>query len=181
MQDEKYKCTDEELAKYNSWIEQTIEQSRRNNSYAIIINKTAYKLSVIENGKLHSQYPIELGFNSLDDKRMEWDGCTPEGLYRVIVKKDKGQTAFYRAFLINYPNETDIREFRGLRVQGIVPDDASIGGAIEIHGDGSGKAGNNGGANWTLGCVALSNEDMDKIFDIIKIGTPVTIVRYGKE
>lgn len=175
----KYNYSDEDLAKFDSWIEQTIEESINNNAYSIIINKAEYKLSLIKNGKLHSQYSIELGRNPFNDKRMEGDNCTPEGLYEVIAKEDKGQTVFYRAFLINYPNETDKKEFRELKEKGLIPSGASIGSDIEIHGTGSGKAGNEGGVNWTLGCVALSNKDVDKIFDKIKKGTPVTIVRYS--
>ena len=72
--------------------------------------------------------------------------------------------------MINYPNEADKARFaEGVR-KGLISKRANIGGLIEIHG-GGGK-----GLNWTDGCVALTNEDMDKIFEMAEIGTPVTII-----
>jgi hypothetical protein len=56
-----------------------------------------------------------------------------------------------------------------------------IGGAIEIHGRGSGRARNAGGRNWTLGCIALSDSDMDILFGLVGEGTRVTIVRCGAD
>ena len=72
--------------------------------------------------------------------------------------------------MINYPNKIDIQEFNERIRNGKLPADARIGDMIEIHGDG-GK-----GANWTQGCVALKNEDMDLLFKYASKGTPVTII-----
>ena len=176
--DSKYNYSDDELEKYNTWIDKTLMNSKRNKNHSVIIDKASYTLNLIENGKLHSHYPIELGFNPHNDKKIEGDGCTPEGLYEVIVKKDKGQTSFYRAFLINYPNKEDWKEFYQLKEKGAISPKDKIGGEIEIHGSGSGKQGNKGGHNWTLGCIALSNDDIDKIFPFVTRGTKVTIVKY---
>lgn len=72
--------------------------------------------------------------------------------------------------MLNYPNEEDTAKFREEIASGTLPHNAKIGGLIEIHGDG-GK-----GIDWTEGCIALTNKEMDQIYKIIKVGTPVTIV-----
>ena len=157
--DLRYNYNLEELNKFDQWIDSTLNKSAKDSSNSIIINKSDYTLYLITNGKVESQYNIELGFNPIDDKQRQGDGCTPEGMYDVSWKREIGQTSFYRAFLINYPNEED-------KAKG------KTGSAIEIHGEG-GK-----GYNWTLGCIALSNEDMDKIFPYLKEGDKITIVKY---
>jgi len=177
--DAAYDFSNEDLKRYLSWIDKTIEESSKNKNYALIIDKSQYTLSIINNGKLHSQYNIELGPNPVDDKRIEGDGCTPEGMYDVVKKKDKGQTQYYRALLINYPNVQDKHEFDELKkTSKILPSD-TIGSLIEIHGMGTGHKGKAEGQNWTLGCVAVSNADMDNIFSIANDGARVTIVKYG--
>ena len=54
-----------------------------------------------------------------------------------------------------------------------------LGNYIEIHGSGSGKKPSEGGNNWTLGCIALSNTNIKELYDSIPLKTPITIVRYG--
>jgi hypothetical protein len=72
--------------------------------------------------------------------------------------------------LLDYPNDEDLKKFRREISRGTLPASAKIGGMIEIHGNG-GK-----GIDWTQGCVALTDRDMDLIYNIAKVGTPVTIV-----
>jgi murein L,D-transpeptidase YafK len=91
-------------------------------------------------------------------------------MYKVTKKKKGVQTRYYKALLINYPNEQDVIEFKNSVKKGILSKRAKSGGLIEIHGDG-GK-----GFDWTNGCVALTNSDMDRIYDIASIGMPVNIV-----
>jgi murein L,D-transpeptidase YafK len=88
----------------------------------------------------------------------------------VTKKKERGQSIYHKALEIDYPNERDRQRFRQAQVAGELPQNAHIGGLIEIHGEG-GK-----GVNWTSGCVALTNKNMDAVFKLAKIGTPVTIV-----
>lgn len=151
--------TPEELIKFDTWIDSTLAQSARDSSNSIIVNKKERLLYLIKNGKVDSKYPIDLGFNPYDDKQVEGDGCTPEGRYLVEKKLHGGNTNFYKAFLINYPNEEDRKK-------------GKTGGLIEIHGEGL------KGSDWTLGCMAPSNENMDKIFPFINEGDKVTIVRH---
>lgn len=175
----RYGYSEEELKKFQGWIKQTIEKSRERGAAAIIVDKAAYKLFLIRNGRLEAVFPVELGRNPYDDKVKEGDSCTPEGFYKVTWKRDRGNTIFYRALFINYPNGKDKEEFRSLVESGQLPPGAKTGGDIEIHGSGSGKPGNAGGYNWTLGCVALSNEDIDVLFEAVETYCPVIIVRYG--
>ncbi len=81
-----------------------------------------------------------------------------------------GQSKYYRALLLDYPNDADRERFAAAQRRGEIPRDARIGGLIEIHGEGG------RGQNWTEGCVALSNRDIDDLFPRVSVGTPVTIV-----
>jgi murein L,D-transpeptidase YafK len=174
-----YAFTEASLKKYEDWINDTIHYSKDNNTTAIIIDKSEYTLTVLKGGSPILQFPIELGFNPYDDKMKEGDGTTPEGMYRIQEKKDKGETSFYRAFLIDYPNKQDKKEFRQYKEEGLVSKADTIGGLIEVHGMGSGYSGDFLGLNWTLGCVALSNEQMDQIFPLLEKQDRITIVKYG--
>jgi len=176
-EDKKYNYNENDEKKYRTWIDETIGLSKKKN--VVIVDKSEYRLDVYKNKELILSFPVELGRNPYDDKKMQGDCCTPEGKYKVDIKKNIGNTNFYKAFLIDYPNSIDIREFRKWKQEGIIPSNARIGGMIEIHGHGSGKAGNKGGRNWTLGCIALSNKQMDELFKYVFTNTPVTIVRYG--
>jgi len=91
-------------------------------------------------------------------------------MYHVKRKKAGHRTAYYKALEINYPNAEDMALFRAAQARGEIARSAGIGGLIEVHGDG-GK-----GANWTAGCVALRNRDMDTLYSMVEEGTPITIV-----
>ena len=146
--------------------------SDNRNTYAILVDKSAFTLYVYKDGKNNARFPIELGWNPLDPKERRGDGCTPEGLYEITWKRDIGSTEFHRALLLNYPNDNDRENGR-------------TGGAIEIHGCGTGLRPGDGGENWTAGCIALSNECIDSLFMMtdgnrgIDSGTPVGIVYAG--
>lgn len=164
------------LKEYQKWIAETVDYSKRKETCAIIVDKAQYKLDFYCHGALKWTFDIDLGFNPYDDKRKEGDGTTPEGKYEI--RGIKPRATFYKAFDINYPNESDRKEFEEAKEnEELLPKD-KIGGGIQIHGHG-GK-----GFDWTLGCVAVTNEEMDILFEYvrtgkIKRGTPVTIVKYG--
>jgi len=158
------------IPQWQHWAAETIAWSAEYDRTAIIVEKMASRCRVYDNGKLKTEYPVELGPRWLGHKRKKGDGATPEGCYRVIKKKSGRQTQYYKALEIDYPNQTDRELFRVAQERGEFPQNAHLGGLIEIHGDG-GK-----GVNWTSGCVALSNANMDKLFELAKVGTPVTIV-----
>jgi len=155
---------------WQEWATSTINESRKSGSYAIVVEKIPAVCHLYHGGKKKYTFEAEFGSNWLGDKMSRGDMATPEGKYMVTKKLSGGSTKYYKALMINYPNKIDIQEFNERTRNGKLPADARIGDMIEIHGDG-GK-----GANWTQGCVALRNADMDVIYKYAAKGTPVTII-----
>jgi hypothetical protein len=155
---------------WKKWVDMTVNESKRNNDYSIIIDKFSRKCYVYYNGRPKYEFDAELGKNWVGDKRVKGDFATPEGMYKITRKFDSRKTKYYKALLLDYPNDEDTARFRAEIEKGSLPPNAKIGGLIEIHGNG-GK-----GIDWTEGCVALTDREMDIVFKIVKVGTPVTIV-----
>jgi murein L,D-transpeptidase YafK len=170
------------------------DQSRQNieKRYRLLVKKGERKLClyVLENGKerLAKTYQIALGNNPTGSKRKQGDGATPEGDYYITHKN--GRSKFYLSLGVSYPNITDAD--KGLKEglitkaerQAIVsairagtkpPQNTRLGGDIFIHGGGTGKL---FGLvrDWTLGCVALENDEIKELFEMIPVKTPVKIV-----
>jgi len=159
----------------NPWFQKPIKNPR------IVVYKKARKLELYSDKMLVRSYRIGLGFNPVADKQREGDGATPEGDFYVFVKNNK--SAYYLSLGVSYPNVEDAE--RGLR-DGLItraqynsivdahrrkaapPQYTKLGGLIYIHGNGASR-------DWTLGCVALENEDMKELFDAVQVGTPVKI------
>ena len=159
----------------NPWFQTPITKPR------IVVYKKERKLEFYSDKTLLRSYRVGLGFNPVDDKQREGDGATPEGDFYVFVKNNK--SAYYLSLGVSYPNVEDAE--RGLRdglitraqYEAIVdaqrrkvapPQYTKLGGLIYIHGHGA-------KSDWTLGCVALENEDMKELFDAVTVGTPVSI------
>lgn len=153
---------------WKKWARDTIEWSRQNRAYAILVRKLEHRCDVYFAGQLKTSYSAELGLRWMGQKMRSGDHVTPEGRYKVINKKNGSR--YHRALEINYPNSEDEVRFRLGKKTGSIPRHASIGGLIEIHGHGG------RGKDWTQGCVALTNGNMDKLFAMVNVGTPVTIV-----
>ena len=149
--------------------QQTIDLSRRTGDSVVLVDKLRHKCFVYRGGGLVRTFDVDLG-GTLWDKMHSGDRATPEGMYRIVKKRPRGDTIYYKALLINYPNEEDRAQFAIAKQKGWVSRRAGIGGLIEIHGEGGRKE------DWTLGCVALANRDMDELFQLVNVGTPVTIV-----
>ncbi len=158
----------ETLSKWRRWKEETIAWSRRERRAAIVVAKEAHQLTLYFAGEPLKTYAVDLGFNWIADKARAGDDATPEGRYHIISQRAGG--AFYKELLLDYPNAEDRAEFARARRAGELPPSAGIGGAIEIHGTGG------RGRDWTRGCVAVKNTDMDDLYRRVGIGTPVTIV-----
>lgn len=190
-----YSFSSEKLKTYQALINKAISESRKNNSYLIIVIKAEYELFLYKNGSLLQSFPIELGLNPISDKYEEGDNSTPEGEFYICQKIPN--STYYKALLISYPNKEDAD--RGLKEKlisksqyneiqkaiskkEIPPQKTKLGGELEIHGNGHGiKANLKGGKNWTWGCIALSDNDIDKLYQIISVKTPIAIVKYRKE
>jgi len=158
------------LQTWRQWALETITTSRVLSEPAIIVDKLRRKMYLYSDGRREAVFSVELGSNGLRPKLRAGDRATPEGLYRVVARKQGEQTAYYKALLLDYPNANDRRRFERARRRGLISRWTRIGGSIEIHGGGGQKR------DWTDGCVALSNRAMDKLFAEVRIGTPVTIV-----
>jgi hypothetical protein len=158
------------LVTWRRWVQETVDDSRAAGTYAVVIDKAKHKTFLVKAGKVIHTYDCDLGYNSARQKMFSGDGCTPEGKYVVSVAKSRG-SRYYKALLINYPNEADRQRFNENKSRGVISRRARIGGLIEIHG--------NGGRNrdWTEGCVALTDREMDHLMQFVGVGTPITIVR----
>ncbi len=161
------------LTKWRAWIDGTLE-GLGEEDHALIVGKYQRKIYLTDRKSVLEEYPVELGRRGLVAKRFEGDTATPEGRYRVVQKRDVGQTEYHRALLLDYPNGEDVARFERLKSEGVLPFDARIGDLIEIHGHG-GK-----GRDWTDGCVALENDHLDALWSDVEVGTVVAIVGYAE-
>ena len=160
----------EQVTRWRGWIAETIAQSQKTGGPAIVVSKEKHMLTLYVAGKPVRSYPADMGSNKLNDKLRLGDRATPEGRYTIVVKKGAGRSRYHRAMELDYPNASDLRRFERARRSGEVPPNTRPGGLIEIHGEGG------RGADWTDGCVALSNRDIEDLFRRVAVGTPVTIV-----
>lgn len=156
--------------RWRGLAEETIALSRATGETVFLVDKLRRRLHVYRGGSRVATFVAELGAKGLRQKLHSGDQATPEGRYRVTQLRDTGRTTFYKALMIDYPNEQDRARYALGRRTGQVPRRAGIGSLIEIHGEGG------QGRDWTDGCVALSNSDMDRVFALARVGTPVTIV-----
>ncbi len=157
----------------NAWramARRTIQWSRAHHASAIIVSKADRILTLYKNGRKVLSYPVRLGYNGIREKRYQGDGATPEGQYHITHKRGEGHTQFYRALVLDYPNANDRRRFKLARKAGRIPLERNIGGQIEIHGVENELMGQ------TLGCIMLDNPEMEKLFALVEMGTPITIV-----
>jgi hypothetical protein len=161
---------EEALTTWVQWVEQTVAWSARHRGTALVVDKAGHRLLIYDAGRLLTTFPVDLGLNPIPDKLHEGDNATPEGRYRVAEVRTGNATRYYQAFLLDYPNEDDWIRFREARSDGRVAEDVPIGGLIEIHGYGG------RGEDWTNGCIALTNREMDFLDGWVTQGTPVTIV-----
>jgi L,D-peptidoglycan transpeptidase YkuD (ErfK/YbiS/YcfS/YnhG family) len=155
-----------ELAKWKRWTQESIEESRQSGAVVFLVSKLERRLTVYKAGTAVGTYEIGLGRYGLSDKLYSGDEATPEGKYKIVQKFPASD--FYKALLINYPNDEDRKAFAEARSKGLIPGQAGIGGAIEIHGGGKDSL--------TKGCVGMENKDMDRVYDYARVGTRVTIV-----
>ena len=149
--------------RWQAWVDETL----RGGGTVILVEKKRQKLLVVKNRKVVATFTAEFGRNGYSDKLVQGDAATPEGRYRVTSKKTTSR--YYKALPLNYPTAADVAEYNSAKRRGLVRG-RGPGYNIEIHG-GGGK-----GTNWTDGCVAVRDRDMDRLFQLIDSGTPVTIV-----
>lgn len=142
----------------------------------IRINKSAYTLKVFHKDSLLITYPCVFGFNAVDDKHREGDGCTPEGTFKIRSMYAHHSWSYF--IWIDYPNKESWRRFKERRAQGIIDNEATIGGEIGIHGvPGDADDLINNKTNWTLGCISLKKAHITDLYKSINATTLIEIVK----
>jgi len=134
----------------------------------LVIYKSERQLLAYSAGQLIKTYIISLGRNPVGDKVYEGDMRTPEGLYTINDKNP--YSAYHKNLGISYPNADDIAQAGRLG--------KSSGGAIKIHGlrNGTSIIGKlHRWLDWTQGCIALTDKEIDEIYAAVPVGTPIEI------
>jgi murein L,D-transpeptidase YafK len=135
---------------------------------SIVISKSTHTLSLMSGKTVLKTYRIALGRGSSGAKQVEGDNRTPEGKY--FIDEKKASSKFHKALHLSYPNADDRARAQRL---GKAP-----GGDIEIHGLPTAFAWvgtTQHVLNWTAGCIALSNDEIDEVWNMVAVGTPVEI------
>jgi murein L,D-transpeptidase YafK len=140
--------------------------------HEIRIAKGAHRLELVADGRVVKTYRVAIGPGGPGPKIMEGDRVTPVGTYRIA-----GRFSLYHQFLnVSYPNAEDRARHAGLRRQGLVPPGIGVGGGIGIHGTGHRDwNGVHKETDWTLGCIALDDAEIDEVSAWAKDGTRVVI------
>lgn len=146
----------------------------------IVIRKGERRLELCDADRVIKSFPIALGGNPSGQKEREGDGRTPEGTYRLCARVNPSR---YHLFLgLSYPNTDDAArgadalsddERRAIEQAdakgGKPPWNTALGGAVGIHGGGTHR-------DWTHGCIALANRDIEELYTAVTDGTDVTIL-----
>jgi hypothetical protein len=140
---------------------------------SVLVRKAAHELHLLSGDRIVKSYTVALGSGGLGQKHYEGDKVTPIGRYRVTGRYPSKWHTF---LALDYPSEEDRARHAAMVAAGAVPDGRGPGSGIAIHGrrkdmpDGVHKL-----ADWTLGCVALDNDEIDEVAGRVPIGTTVVI------
>ena len=134
----------------------------------VVVYKHERRLVLLSQGKELRSYRVALGGEPSGPKMRQGDHRTPEGSY--VLDSRNANSHFYKAFHISYPNSRDIAAAKKLGVSpggdimlhGLPKNYAFVGKAHTLH-------------DWTDGCIAVSNEEMDEIWKLVRPGTPIEI------
>jgi murein L,D-transpeptidase YafK len=147
----------------------------------VVIRKTTRELSLYDGSKLLRRYPVVLGANAAGDKEVEGDRKTPEGNFYICTRN--GASKFHKFMGLSYPAPPDAaRGLKGRKISRAEHDaileahrkkecppwKTALGGEVGIHGGGIDR-------DWTLGCIAVTNEAVDELWAALKMGDPVVI------
>jgi murein L,D-transpeptidase YafK len=135
----------------------------------LVVYKSERQLLAYSDGKLIKTYTISLGKNPDGDKEFEGDERTPEGNYTINAKNPN--SGYHKNLGISYPDKNDVIQ---AKLKG-----KPTGGDIKIHGlpNGQGYIGKfQRWSDWTWGCIALTNKEIDELYRSVEIGTPIEIL-----
>jgi murein L,D-transpeptidase YafK len=134
----------------------------------VVVEKADRRLTLYRAGEVVNSYRIALGFNPIGDKEHQGDGRTPEGRYVIDAKNP--QSRFHLSLRVSYPNPSDRKD---ATEKGVDP-----GGDIYIHGmpeSWGWTSAFHTMHDWTLGCIAVTNEEIEEIWQLVPVGTPIEI------
>lgn len=129
----------------------------------IVVKKGARKMYLLHNDSVLAQYDFDLGFAPVGHKQVEGDGRTPEGTYRI--NRRNPNSSFHLSLGISYPDADDVAQARALG--------KSPGGEIFIHGQPNLLKAK--GADWTAGCIAVKNDEIEQMYAMVKTGTLIVL------
>jgi len=132
------------------------------------VDKSKRRMYLLKGEEVVQEFRIALGKQPKGHKRFEGDNRTPEGQYQLDYVMEESD--FYRSVHINYPRSSDM--------QWAQKNDVDPGGNIKIHGIKNGERRSPSfiqSFDWTDGCIALTNQDMDEFIQLVKMGTPIHI------
>lgn len=135
---------------------------------SVVVEKSQHRLSLYRQGSLVRSYLVALGQQPVGDKERRGDMRTPEGVFRIEARN--GASRYHRALRISYPDAAHLARARALGV--------SPGGDIMIHGLPARQAwvgAAHRDFDWTEGCIALTNQEIDEIWSAVPVGTPIEI------
>lgn len=130
----------------------------------IQVHKEDRKMYLLHNGEVLESYDIALGFAPEGHKEVEGDGKTPEGLYFITHRNPR--SAYHLSLGISYPNDQDRAAAAAA--------DRDPGGDIFIHG---GPRSPTTKADWTWGCIAVTDREVEEIYAMVNPGTPIWILK----
>ncbi len=163
------------LVNYHIPLKKLLDSLKINtNQISILVCKGDYRLYIRSDSVVIKSYPVVLGFNPVDDKLREGDGCTPEGKFKIRAKYP--HKSWSKFIWFDYPNTSSRMKHNHAKKKGLIPRDAGIGGSVGIHGvpDGMDYLIDQK-QNWTLGCVSLKNKDINEIYNVISLKTTIEI------
>ena len=132
----------------------------------VVVLKSERKLLLMNGDEVLKTYRISLGGSPVGPKMRQGDQKTPEGLY--VLDRRNAKSEFYKSMHISYPNDADLARAKRLGV--------SPGGDLFVHGNGIGRAAaGHRVRDWTDGCIAVTNAEMDEIWRAVADGTAIEI------
>lgn len=132
----------------------------------VVVNKGARQMYLFSGKRALKVYPIGLGTYPVGDKEYEGDGKTPEGLY--YIDRRNPDSRYHLSIGISYPDERDIARAAEQGLQ--------VGSDIFIHGQGpEGRVLAQRERDWTVGCIAVTDEQAEEIYAMVEDGTPIYI------
>ncbi len=141
----------------------------------VLVEKQAHRLHLVAGDTVVKTYRVALGYGGAGPKLREGDGVTPVGEYQITGKL--ATSPWHTLLGVSYPNYEDVKRHARMKAEGKIPPNANIGFGIALHGRrGDMSDGEHKSSDWTLGCIALDNDEIDELARFVKKGTKIRIV-----